>query len=165
MNIYDVLRHEHYVIKAYLKKISDMGARKPATRRRDFLQLQALLAAHSAAEEEIFYLPLRHYEEAEALSRQGRIQHDLAGSLMEVIAGLEPTDRDWTAYFAVFRAAVEAHIHQEEKEFFKLARRILDAETELRMGEEMRLVGKGMEAMPMVEIQEPPALPGSQSLH
>lgn len=165
MNIYDVLRHEHYVIKAYLKKISDMGARKPATRRRDFLRLQALLAAHSAAEEEIFYLPLRAYEASEALSRQGRIQHDIAASLMEVIASLEPTDPDWTAYFAVFREAVEAHIGQEEKEFFKLARRVLDAETEVRMGEEMRLVGKGMAVMPMVEVHEPPGAPVSQSLH
>jgi hypothetical protein len=165
MNIYDVLRHEHYVIKAYLKKIGDMGSRKPATRRRDFLQLQALLMAHSAAEEEIFYLPLRRHEASEALSRQGRIQHDIAGSLMEVIVALEPADPDWTAYFAVFREAVEVHIRQEEKEFFKLARRILDAETEQRMGDEMRMVGKGLETMPMIEIQEPSGTPGSQSLH
>jgi hemerythrin-like domain-containing protein len=165
MNIYDVLRHEHYVIKAYLKKIGDMGVRKPATRRRDFLKLQELLTAHSAAEEEIFYLPLRRFEAAEAMSRQGRIQHDIAGSLMEVIAALEPTDPDWTAYFAVFREAVETHIRQEEKEFFKLARRVLDAATEQRMGDEMRLVGKGLETMPIIEIQEPAGTPGSQSLH
>lgn len=165
MSIYDVLCHEHYVIKACLKKIGDLGMRKPVTRRRRFLELQALLAAHAAAEEEIFYMPLRQYGEAEGLSRAGRIQHDLAGSLMEVLAGLPPLDPDWSAYFAVLRENVEAHMRHEEKDLFKLARKIFDAETEVRMGEEMRLVGQGIEAMAIVEIQEPAGSPGSQSLH
>jgi hypothetical protein len=33
------------------------------------------------------------------------------------------------------------------------------------MGDEMRLVGKGLETMPIIEIQEPAGTPGSQSLH
>jgi hemerythrin superfamily protein len=164
MNIYDVLRHEHYVIKAYLKKIQEMGTRKPVTRQRQFLQLQTLLIAHAAAEEEIFYAPLRRHDGTDLLSRQGRVEHDLVGSLMEVIAGLKPSDPDWTAYFAVFRDAVENHIRQEEKEVFRRAQKVLDAETELRMGEEMLLVGKGREAMALVEIHEP-LVTGSQSLH
>lgn len=164
MNIYDVLRHEHHVIRAYLKKIHDLGARKPVTRQRYFLQLQTLLIAHAAAEEEVFYAPLREHGSTDSLSRQGRVEHDLAGSLMEVIAGLEPSDPDWCAYFAVFRQAVEQHIHQEEKELFKKAQKVLDTETEDRMGEEMLLVGNSGETMTLVEIQEPQG-GGSQSLH
>ncbi|MDF2446191.1 MAG: hemerythrin [Moraxellaceae bacterium] len=164
MNIYDVLRHEHFVIKAYLKKIHDLGERKPVTRQRQFLQLQSLLIAHAAAEEEIFYGPLRGHDETDALSRQARVEHDLVGSLMEVIAGLEPGDPDWTAYFAVLRETVENHMRQEEKTLFRKAEAVLDSETELRMGEEMLLVGKGREAMAKVEIQDPPGS-GSRSLH
>lgn len=165
MNIYDVLRHEHYVIQAYFKKIRDMGTRKPATRQRHFLQLQALLIAHAAAEEEIFYSPLRRHEATGALSRQGRVLHDLAGSLAEVIAGLPPTDPDWTAYLAVLQDVVELHVRQQEQEFFRRARKVLDAKTEARMGEEMLMVGKGREAMSQVEILLPLGSPGSQALH
>lgn len=164
MDIYDVLRHEHFVIKAYLKKIHDLGERKPVTRQRQFLQLQSLLIAHAAAEEEIFYSPLRGIEETDALSRQARVEHDLVGSLMEVIAGLEPTDPDWAAYFAVLRDTVENHMRQEEKTLFKKAEAVLDSATELRMGEEMLMVGKGREAMAKVELPEPPG-GGSQSVH
>lgn len=165
MNIYDVLRHEHYVIRAYLKRIQDLGARKPATRRRHLLQLQTLLVAHAAAEEEIFYAPLREHALTGLLSRQARVRHDLASSLMEVLAGLEPMDPDWTAYFAELQEIVEQHIRHDEKELFRKAHKVLDAETEARMGEEMLLVGKGREVMAQVEIQEPQGSPGSQSLH
>lgn len=168
MNIYDVLRHEHYVIKAYLKKIGDMGERKPVTRQRQFLQLQQLLEAHAAAEDEIFYGPLRGHEDTDALAREARVEHDLVGSLMEVIAGLDPADPDWTAYFRVLRATIEGHMREEEKTLFRKAAVVLDAETERRMGEEMLLVGKGREAMAKVmaklEVTEPPG-GGSQSLH
>lgn len=165
MNIYDVLRHEHYVIKAYLQKIHELGKTKPATRQRQFLQLQTLLIAHAAAEEEIFYGPLRRHAGAGLLTRCSRVEHDLAGSLMEVLAGLDPKDADWCAYFEVLRESVERHIRQEEKELFRQAQKVLDADTEARMGEAMLLVGKGREAMAMVEILEPPGSPESPVLH
>lgn len=163
MNIYDALRHEHYVIKAFLEKIDALGESKPATRRRHFLELQTLLLTHAAAEEEIFYGPLRQHDETDALSRQARVEHDLVGSLMEVIAALPPTDPDWTAYFAVLRASVESHIRQEEKTFFKKARGVLDTATERRMGEEMQMLGDDAEAKVRIEVQPPGG--GSQALH
>lgn len=164
MNIYDVLRHEHYVIKAYLKKIHELGERRPATRRRHFLQLQTLLIAHAAAEEEIFYSALLDHGATDLPARRARVQHDLAGSLMEVLAGLDPADPDWLAYFAVLRDALEEHMREEEKTLFRKAERVLDAEAERRMGEEMLLVGRGREALARIEIAEPPA-GGSPSLH
>lgn len=164
MNIYDALRHEHYIIKAFLEKIDALGARKPATRRRHLLELQDLLLAHAAAEEEIFYGPLRRHEETGALSRQARVEHDLVGSLMEVLVALPATDPDWTAYFTVLREVVENHIRQEEKTIFKKARGVLDTATERRMGEEMLLVGKGAEARGVMDVPEPPG-GGSQALH
>lgn len=165
MSIYDVLRHEHYVIKAYLKKIHELGMRKPVTRQRYFLQLQTLLTVHAAAEEEIFYQPLQRLDKYGGLARMSRVQHDLSGSLMELLAGLAPTDADWCAYFAVLRELTEQHIRQEERELFRLAQQVLDADTEARMGEAMLLVGKGPEFMPTVEIQELPDGAGSQALH
>lgn len=165
MNIYDVLRHEHYVIRAYLKRIQDLGERRPATRLRHFLQMQTLLGVHAAATDAIFHEPLQEHAATAALARQGRIRQDVAGSLLEVIAGLEPADPDWTAYFAVLAEVLELHMRQQEKELFRKARKVLDAETEEQMGEAMLLVGKGREAMIQVEIQPPVAGEGSRSLH
>ncbi len=165
MTIYDVLRHEHDVIRTSLKRIHDLGERRPATRQRHFLQLQALLGVHAAAAEAIFHAPLRGHELTDSLARRGRIRHDLAGSLMEVIAALEPGDPDWTAYFAVFDEVLELQMRQEEKEMFRKARKVLDTTTEELMGEAMRQVGKARERMAMAEIQPVLAEESSRSLH
>lgn len=165
MTIYDVLRHEHDVIRHRLKRIHDLGERRPATRQRHFLQLQALLGVHAAAAEAIFHAPLRGHELTEALARRGRIRLDVAGSLMEVIAALEPADPDWTAYFAVLGEVLELQMRQEEKEMFRKARKVLDADTEELMGEAMRQVGKARETLTMAEIPPVPPGEGSRSLH
>lgn len=165
MTIYDVLRHEHSVIRTCLKRIQDLGERRPATRQRHFLQLQALLGVHAAAAEAIFHAPLREHELTDALARRGRIRHDVAGSLMEVIAALEPGDPDWTAYFAVLGEVLELHMRQEEKEMFRKARKVLDAATEELMGEAMRQAGKVRETRAMAEIQPVLAGESSRSLH
>lgn len=165
MNIYDVIRHEHDVIRACITRIRDLGERRPATRLRHLRQLQALLGAHAAAADAIFHEPLQEHVATAALARQGRIRQDVAGSLLEVMADLEPADPDWTAYFAVLAEVLELHMRQQEKELFRKARKVLDSETEEQMGEAMLLEGKGREAMAQVEIPPPVADGGSRSLH
>lgn len=165
MTIYDVLRHEHEVIRTCLRRIQDLGERRPATRQRLFLQLQALMGVHAAAVEATFHAPLLEHELTGPLARQGRIRHDVAGSLMEVIAALEPADPDWTAYLAVLAEVLELHMRQEEKEMFRKARKVLDAATEELMGEAMRQAGKAREVRAVAEIQPVPAVESSRSLH
>lgn len=165
MIIYDVLRHEHYVIRAYLKRILDLGERRPATRLRQFAQLQSLLAAHAAATDAIFHEPLMAHASTAALARQGRIRQDVAASLVEVIAGLEPADPEWPDYFVVLAEALELHMRQQEKELFRKARKVLDRETEEQMGEALLQVGKGREAMVAAEIPPVVAGEGGRSLH
>lgn len=165
MTIYDALRHEHYVIRAFIKRIQDLGERRPATRRRHFDQLQLLLGVHAAATEAIFHAPLLEHEATATLARKGRIRQDVAGSLLELIAAMEPADPDWTAYFAVLAEVLEQDMRQQEKELFRRARKVLDDATAQRMGEEMLLVGKGSEVMARAEIQPPVATDASRSLH
>lgn len=165
MTIYDVLRHEHHVIRACLQRIADLGERKPLTRQRHFRQLQELLVVHAAAVEAIFHAPLLEHPATASLARRGRIRHDVAGSLMEMIAGLPPAEPDWTAYFAVLGEVLELQMRREEKEMFRLARKVLDQETAALMGEALLQAGKGREVMAQVEIQ-PVAVPeGARSLH
>lgn len=165
MTIYDVLRHEHYVIRAYLARIQELGRRRPATRLRHFRQLQTLVVAHAAAVEAIFHASLYAYEPAAELARRGRIRHDVAGSLMEVLAGLEPEDADWTAYFAVLAEVLETQMREAEKELFRAARKVLDDGSAEDMGAAMREAGKGGEALAQAEIQPPSPGEGSRSLH
>lgn len=166
MTIYDVLRHEHYVIRAYLTRIQELGMRRPVTRQRHFLQLQTLLVAHAAAVEAIFHEPLLAHEATAPLARRARVRHDVAASVMEVVAGLAPTDPDWAAYFAVLCEVLEQQMKAEEKEVFRAARKVLDTETAEAMGEAMLEMGRGSEAMAQAEIQPPPVVgEGTRSLH
>lgn len=166
MTIYDVLRHEHYVIRAYLARIRDLGQRRPATRQRQFLQLQTLLVAHAAAVEGIFHEPLLAHEATADLVRRARVRHDVAASLMEVLAGLAPADADWTAYFAVLAEVLEQQMKLEEKEVFRAARKVLDTGTAEAMGDAMLEMGKGSEALAKAELPPlPMAGEGSRSLH
>lgn len=165
MIIFDVIRHEHHVIRACISRIADLGERKPHTRQRQFLKLRELLEVHAAALEAILHAPLLEHDATAPLARRGRIRHDLAASLAEVIAELPPTDADWTAYFAVFTEVLEMQMQREEKELFRAARKVLDAETQVAMGEAMLQEGKGREVMAQVEIQPAGAGEGGRSLH
>lgn len=165
MIIFDVVRHEHHVIRTCIARIADLGERKPLTRQRHFLRLRDLLAVHAAALEAILHDPLLEHDATAALARRGRIRHDVAASLAEVMADLPPTDADWTAYFAVFAEVLELQMQREEKELFRAARKVLDPATQVAMGEAMLREGKGREVMAQVEIQPAAAGEGERSLH
>lgn len=166
MTIYDVIRHEHYVIRAYLTRIQELDERRPATRQRLLIQLQTLLVAHAAAIEVTFHEPLHAFAALAPLVRRARIRHDVAASLLEVMTGLAPDDADWTSYFAILSEVLEQQMRREEKDVCRAARKVLDKETAEAMGEAMLEMGKGSEAMAKAEI---PPLPlsgeGSRSLH
>ena len=166
MTIYDVIRHEHYVIRAYLTRIQGLEERRPATRQRLLLQLQTLLVAHAAAIEGVFHEPLLAFDSTAPLVRRARVRHDVAASLLEVMADLAPDDANWTAYFTLLYEVLEQQMKREEKEVCRAARKVLDNETAEAMGEAMLEMGKGSEAMAKAEI---PPLPssgaGSRSLH
>lgn len=164
MIIFDVIRHEHHVIRTCLARIAELGERKPQTRQRHFLKLCDLLQAHAAALEAIVHVPLLEHDATAGLARRGRVRHDVVASLARVLAGLAPTDPDWTAYFAVLAEVLELQMQREEKELFRVARKVLDATTQAEMGDAMLQEGKGREVMAQGEIQ-PAAGQGGRSLH
>lgn len=166
MTIFDVLRHEHYVIRACLERIREAGLRRPATRQRQVRQLQAQLVAHAAAVDAIFLQPLEACAATADLARQARVRQDLLASLMEVITALPPADPQWQAYLQVLAELLELQVKVMEKALFRAARKVLDRETLEALGEAMLALGKGRAAPVAVEPPPPPVLlEGPDSLH
>lgn len=166
MTIFDVLRHEHYLIRARLERIQEAGLSRPATRQRQFRQLQALLVAHAAAVDAIFLQPLEASAATADLARQARVRQDLVASLMEVIAALPPADPQWVAYLQVLAEVLELQVKVMEKALFRAARKVLDRETLEALGEAMLELGKGHEVPAGAEPPPPPVLlEGPGSLH
>lgn len=166
MTIFDVIRHEHYVIRGYLERLREPGLRRPATRQRQLRQLQALLVAHAAALDALFLLPLESVPATADLARQARVRQDLAASLMEVLAGLPPADPQWLAYRQVLEEVLELQMRVMEKAVFRAARKALDADTLEAMG--AALLESGREAAapsPAEALALPLAVEGSRSLH
>lgn len=166
MTVFDVIRHDHYLIRGYLERLQEPGLRRPATRQRQFRQLQALLVAHAAALDAVFLAPLEAIAATADLARQARVRQDVAASLMEVVAGLPPADPQWVAYLQVLVEVLELQMRVMEKALFRAARKVLDAATAEAMGEAMLESGRdGAAPAPAEPLPLPLAVEGSRSLH
>ncbi|AKG14734.1 hemerythrin HHE cation-binding protein [Moraxella bovoculi] len=99
-----------------------------------FLELEEELKAHAAAEERHLYVPVMAFDEGLELSRHAIAEHHEMDELMATLGdGRTGDDR----FFETANALIEETIHhlkEEENEFFKEAKKLLDADTQKRLG-------------------------------
>ena len=134
-DIYNVLKNDHREVKALLKEIE---ALEESTKRDGlFEKLKANLLAHSHAEDEVFYEPLKEKLEDDVyLVFEAKEEHKLVEQLLnELSESLE--DDVWCAKFKVLKEMVEHHIEEEEEDLFKKAKKVISPEESEQMAQEM----------------------------
>jgi hemerythrin-like domain-containing protein len=135
MTILNALTADHDEMKGMLKTI--LGTQDGKKRRELFAQFKSLATAHSRAEERTFYLPLEKTQEGKTEALEGTVEHGIVDRLLaDLAAAPKPEAETWTARCSVLQELLEHHIHEEETDFFKTARKLFDRAALEKMGKD-----------------------------
>lgn len=97
-------------------------------------ELKLELQAHAAAEERHLYIPVMQHDDGLDLSRHAITEHHEMDEMMETLDDGRISQDTWDTTCADLIHKVRHHLQEEENEFFKQARKILDEDLQQRLG-------------------------------
>lgn len=132
----DLLKKQHREVEALFKKIQK--SEDPQECRQLLEEMRHNLELHMQIEEEIFYPAVREVEskKAEEMVLEAYEEHGVVKLVLERLPEVDPEDERFHAKMTVLSELVKHHVEEEEKEMFKLAKKI-DKEELRSIGERM----------------------------
>lgn len=126
VGIFEVLKQDHEKARYLFDKALKAGRTQVATLQKLFAELEEELQVHMEGEERFFYTALEQNEEMRDKVLQAYEEHQVAKTLLGTFQALAVDDERWSAKMQVLSEIVEHHMQEEEREIFKLARKVLD---------------------------------------
>jgi len=124
MNIFEALRISHdtqrTLADALVQTQGDSRERALV-----FKELKRELAAHAAAEERFFYVPLIAHDLTQEPSRHGIAEHHQMDKLVESLEATDPSSPGWLATARALHHKINHHLQDEEHGVFQLAGKVL----------------------------------------
>lgn len=136
MNALDLLSQQHEEVRKLFKQFEELEEGGTAERRELFVMIADRLSAHATIEEQFFY-PSIKTEKTEDLVREAVEEHLAVKRIIADLLEMEPADENYSAKMKVLQENVEHHVEEEEKELFKLVRKVLDEDQLLALGVQM----------------------------
>lgn len=135
MDIYEILKKDHRLVKELLKKLEKTDESSGDVRIELLTELKENLLPHSRAEEQVLYEALKDCDvkEADEKAFEGYEEHAVADHLIQELEATQTEDKRWGALMVVLKENLEHHIEEEEGEFFKKAREAFDSDTAKEM--------------------------------
>jgi hemerythrin superfamily protein len=121
----NLLKQQHRQVEQLFKKVERTG--EPDERRELLDQISEKLALHMTIEEEIFYPAVREAratKKAEELVDEAFEEHHVVKLVLAELPKVDPEDERFEAKMTVLSELVHHHVEEEEKEMFKLARKL-----------------------------------------
>ena len=124
MNIFEALRTSHETQRALADQLIRTQGNSDD---RDLLfkELRAELAAHAAAEERFFYVPLIAHDMTQEPSRHGIAEHHEMDELVEKLEDTDFSSPAWLATAKELYHKIYHHLKDEEQGVFQLAGKVL----------------------------------------
>ncbi len=124
MNIFEALRTSHETQRALADQLIRTQGNSDD---RDLLfkELRAELAAHAAAEERFFYVPLIAHDMTQEPSRHGIAEHHEMDELVEKLEETDFSSPAWLATAKELHHKIYHHLKDEEQGVFQLAGKVL----------------------------------------
>jgi hemerythrin superfamily protein len=110
-----------------------------------FKEMMTKLLAHSKAEAEVLYVPMKKSddEEVRSFALEGENEHQhVETQLKDMASASSKTSEQWTAKLTVLKELVEHHVDEEESTGFKCARAEFDKATLEKMGKRFQTLKK-----------------------
>jgi predicted outer membrane protein len=130
------LHEDHQEVSKLIGEI--MGTDDNKQRTTLFKQVMTMLIAHSNAEAEVLYKPMKKSdnEESRSFALEGENEHQhVEMQLKEMARAGTKTTETWTAKLTVLKELVEHHVKEEESTGFKCASAEFDQDELEKMGE------------------------------
>lgn len=132
-DIFSVLIHHHDIQRKLCDKVeSELDDLTKA--KKTYQQLDTELKAHAAAEERHLYIPSMQYDDGLDLSRHAIAEHHEMDEMMAILNDGRTGDDNWHKTCIELIDTVRHHLKEEEQEFFKEAKKLLDGDLQVRLG-------------------------------
>jgi len=113
----EILKEDHRLALAFVEQLE--GVRSDERGNREAFQgLKAALELHIREEEEIYYPALAEHEEFADLMDENVAEHEMVRANLAQMSELSPASDEFQSVLAETRAALEAHMEEEEDEIF-----------------------------------------------
>lgn len=135
MNIFEALRTSHATQRSLADNLIKTSG---DSQERDLLfrELKAELAAHAAAEERFFYVPLIAHDMTQEPSRHGIAEHHEMDELVEKLEKTALSSPAWIAIAKELHHKVYHHLEDEEQGIFQLAGKVLTEAEKLSLAKD-----------------------------
>lgn len=131
-DIFAALIEKHEVQRELCDKLEK--AKGDTQRKAVYADLKLELQAHAAAEERHLYVPVMQHDEGLDLSRHAITEHHEMDEMMETLDDGRIGQEKWDKTCSDLIHKVRHHLQEEENDFFKQARKILDTDLQQRLG-------------------------------
>jgi len=131
------LEDEHKKVSALFEKLADTTERAEVTREEEFNRLNTMLSLHAEVEEKILYPALEDFKITHEITLEAFEEHHVIKLLLKELAAMSKGSEEWKAKLTVLQENVDHHVKEEENDMFKKARKALDEEQTMVLGEEM----------------------------
>jgi hemerythrin-like domain-containing protein len=132
MNIFEALRTSHETQRQLADNLIRTAGDSP-DRKLLFKELKRELAAHAAAEERFFYVPLIAHDMTQEPSRHGIAEHHQMDKLVETLEDTDPSSPHWIATAKELHHKIFHHLKDEEQGVFQLAGKVLSEAEKLSL--------------------------------
>lgn len=136
MNALDLLKQQHEEVDTLFKRFEKLEEGAVAERRELFVMIADRLSAHATIEEQFFY-PSIKTDKTEDIVREAVEEHLAVKRIIADLLEMEPADESYAAKMKVLMENVEHHVEEEEKELFKMVRKVLNEDQLLALGVQM----------------------------
>lgn len=124
MNIFEALRTSHETQRTLANQLILTSGDSPE-REMLFRELKLELAAHAAAEERFFYVPLIAHDMTQEPSRHGIAEHHEMDKLVKELEDTDASSPGWLTSAKALHHKVFHHLKDEEQRVFQLAGKVL----------------------------------------
>lgn len=135
MNIFEALRASHDTQRKLADNLIATVGDSPE-RALLFKELKLELAAHAAAEERFFYVPLIAHDMTQEPSRHGIAEHHQMDKLIEALESTDPSSPGWLVTAKELHHKVFHHLKDEEQGVFQLAGKVLTKAQKLSLAKD-----------------------------
>lgn len=132
MNIFEALRTSHDTQRALADHLIKTQGDSP-DRASLFKELKRELAAHAAAEERFFYVPLIAHDMTQEPSRHGIAEHHEMDELVETLEETDLSSPGWLVTAKELHHKIYHHLKDEEQGIFQLAGKVLSEAEKLSL--------------------------------
>ncbi|VVB78035.1 Hemerythrin HHE cation binding domain protein [uncultured archaeon] len=121
-NIFTILKDEHDTVKKAFKNVLKKNSEE------DFDIIKTDLMTHLNGEEECIYPVLEDHEELRDLILESYEEHRHAKMILNEIMNMQMDEEEFKPKLKVLMDMVEHHIHEEEKNVFPKAKKLISKE-------------------------------------